>query len=231
MNTLTVEDLLFELRWSGRRRTVELTVERDGSLVLKAPEGTGETVLEDFVREKRMWLYGKLAEKDAFAAEVPQREYVSGEGFHYLGRSYRLLIVDEQTAPLKLVAGRFRLRRDDIQRGREEFIRWYTDHARTWLRRRMGPWAERMGVEPTAFEVRDLGYRWGSCGQAGSVNFHWQTILLPASVVDYVVVHELAHLIELNHTPQFWACVSRALPEYERRKEWLAENGARYVVL
>ena len=129
MNTLTVEDLLFELRWSGRRHTVELTVERDGSLVLKAPEGIEESVIEDFVREKRMWLRTKLAEKDALAARVPRREYVSGEGFHYLGRNYRLLLVDEQKVPLKLEAGRFRLRRDEVDRGRRHFIRWYTDHA------------------------------------------------------------------------------------------------------
>lgn len=231
MNTLTVEDLSLELRWSGRRRTVELTVERDGALVLKAPEGTDEELLADFVREKRMWVYTKLAEKDALTVEVPQREYVSGEGFHYLGRSYRLLLVDEQDASLKLEAGRFRLLRSEAGRGREHLVRWYTDHARTWLRRRSGPWAERMGVEPKSIDVRDLGYRWGSCGQSGTVNFHWKTILLPATIVDYVIVHELAHLIEANHTPEFWTRVERAMPDYEKRKEWLAENGAGYVVL
>jgi predicted metal-dependent hydrolase len=61
-------------------------------------------------------------------------------------------------------------------------------------------WATRIGVEPKGIEVRDLGFRWGSCGKAGSVNFHWTTILLPAGGVDYVIVHELAHLIEPNHT-------------------------------
>lgn len=231
MNTLTVEDLSLELRWSGRRRTVELTVERDGALVLKAPEGTDEALLADFVREKRMWVYTKLAEKEALTVEVPQREYVSGEGFHYLGRSYRLLLVDEQDTPLKLEAGRFRLLRSETGRGREHLVRWYTNHARAWLRRRSGPWAARMGVEPKSIDVRDLGYRWGSCGQSGTVNFHWKTILLPATIVDYVIVHELAHLIEANHTPEFWTRVERAMPDCVRRKEWLAENGAEYGVL
>jgi predicted metal-dependent hydrolase len=79
--------------------------------------------------------------------------------------------------------------------------------------------------------VRDLGFRWGSCGKSGTVNFHWATILLPVSLVDYVVVHELAHLMEPNHTPAFWRRVSRALPEYEQRKTWLAEHGGRHLVL
>ena len=124
-----------------------------------------------------------------------------------------------------------RLRRDAVERGREKFILWYTQHARAWLRSRIGPWAERMRVEPRGIVVRDLGYRWGSCGHAGTISFHWQTILLPASAIDYLVVHELAHLIEPNHTPEFWARVGRALPEYEKRKEWLSENGARYVLV
>ena len=110
-------------------------------------------------------------------------------------------------------------------------MRWYTDHARHWLQRRVKGWAARMGVAPKGVEVRDLGFRWGSCGQAGTVNFHWATILLPASVVDYVIVHELAHLVEPNHTPEFWLRVGRALPEYEQRKTWLAEHGGRHIVL
>jgi len=87
-----------------------------------------------------------------------------------------------------------------------------------------------MGVAPHGIEVRDLRCRRGSCGKAGLVNFHWTTILLPAGVVDDVV-HELAHLMEPNHTPAFWPRVSRAMPEYEQRKTWLAEHGARQTRL
>ena len=99
------------------------------------------------------------------------------------------------------------------------------------MRKRVAEWASRIGVAPKGVEVRDLGFRWGSCGQAGGVNFHWATILLPASIVDYVVVHELTHLVEANHTPEFWRRVARALPEYAQRKAWLAEHGGRHVVL
>jgi predicted metal-dependent hydrolase len=156
---------------------------------------------------------------------------VSGEGFPYLSRSYRLLLVDEQDAPLKLEAGRFKLRRGQAAAGRAHFIRWYTEHAAPWLRRRGQGWASRMGVQPKGVEVRDLGFRWGSCGQAGGVNFHWATILLPPGVIDYVVAHELAHLVEPNHTPEFWQRVARSLPEFEQRKAWLAKHGGRHMVL
>lgn len=228
---LTVDDLTFEVRRSARRKTLEITIDRGGELIISAPPGVADDVMADFVREKRFWLYTKIAEKEALQQPVGGKEFVSGEGFPYLGRSYRVLLVDQQDVPLKLEAGRFKFVRDQADQGREHFVRWYTDHARPWLRKRVEHWASRMGVKPAGVEIRDLGFRWGSCGQAGGVNFHWGTILLPPSVVDYVVVHELAHLVEPNHTPEFWARVARTLPEYEQRKAWLAEHGGRHVVL
>ncbi|HOD01004.1 MAG TPA: SprT family zinc-dependent metalloprotease [Myxococcota bacterium] len=229
--TLTVDDLAFEVLPSPRRKTVELTVERDGHLTIRAPEGTDDSVLTAFVQEKRFWLYQKIALKNSMRQAVATKEFVSGEGFPYLGRSYRLLLVDDQDVPLKLEAGRFRMPRAETERGREIFIAWYAEHALPWLKNRVRVFASRVGVEPARVEVRDLGFRWGSCGRAGTLNFNWATILLPPAIVEYVVVHELVHLHEDNHTPEFWQRVERVLPDYKQRKQWLAEKGAGYVVV
>jgi predicted metal-dependent hydrolase len=228
---LTVDELTFEVRRSTGRRTLEIMVDRTGELTLTAPPDVEQDVLSDFVREKQFWLYTKIAEKEIRNQPVGGKEFVSGEGFPYLGRSYRLLLVDEQDVPLKLEQGRFKFVRSETSRGREHFIHWYSTHGMLWLKRRLRSWASRMEMEPTTIEVRDLGFRWGSCGRRGSVNFHWATMLLPPTVVDYVIVHELAHLIEPNHTPEFWLRVSRTLPEFEQRKSWLAEHGGSYVAL
>jgi len=207
--TLTVDDLRFDVVLSARRRTIELSVERDGALTVRAPEGATAPRLEAFVRQKRAWVYRRLAEKEALRHAVSGKEFVSGEGFSYLGRSYRLLLVKKQAAPLRLEAGRFRLRRSDAGQARAHFVRWYTEHGRAWLGRRVVGLALRVGVRPASVEVRDLGYRWGSCGRSGTLNLHWRSILLPPSIVDYVLVHELVHLQERNHTPEFWARVAR----------------------
>jgi predicted metal-dependent hydrolase len=82
-----------------------------------------------------------------------------------------------------------------------------------------------MEVNPTGLRVQDLGYRWGSCGKGEVLYFHWKTILLPAQMAEYVVVHEMAHLHERHHTPGFWLRVERAMPDYERRKAWLGARG------
>ncbi|MEX1364814.1 MAG: SprT family zinc-dependent metalloprotease, partial [Nannocystaceae bacterium] len=224
IDSLTVDDLRLEVRWSSRRRTVQLTVDRGGELILTAPTGTPMPRLERFVRDKRFWLLTKLAEKQSLRPPTAPRELVSGESFHYLGRSHRLELVRSQSRPLRLHHGRFELLRSERSRGREHFVAWYTDHALRWLGPRVDGFAPRMQVEPAGVEVRDLGFRWGSCGRRGVLNFHWATISLPPRIVEYVIVHELAHLHELHHTPEFWRRVERVLPDYERRKTWLAEN-------
>lgn len=231
MSALTVGDLQLEVRRSERRRSVQITVDRDGALILAAPSGCPVTVMEDFVREKRVWIYTKLAEKEALRPPASAKQYVSGEGFYYLGRSHRLLLVDRQDVPVKLAGGRFRMRRADAAAGRLHMIRWYTEHARPWLARCVAGYTGRVGAQPTGISVQELGHRWGSCGKGGSLYFHWRCILLPPRIIEYVAVHELAHLLEPHHTPAFWQSVARVLPDYVTRREWLDENGHALVAV
>jgi predicted metal-dependent hydrolase len=204
---------------------MQITVERDGGLVLAAPTGVGEDRLTDFVREKRFWIYTKLAEKDRLQRIIPRKQFVPGEGFLYLGRSYRLKLVDDQDVPLKLANGRFLLRRDAVDEARAHFVRWYAAHARTWLAAKVKAYRSRMEVGLGGVKVQDLGYRWGSCGKGGWLYFHWKAILLPPRIAEYIVVHEIAHLHERYHAPAFWLRVERAMPDYAQRKSWLAEHG------
>lgn len=222
---LQVDDLRFSVMRSTRRRTMQITVERDGQLVLTAPPQVGEAQLRRFVQEKRFWIYTKLAEKDRLQRPVPPKAFVDGEGFLYLGRSHRLKLVDRQETPLKLAAGRFCLRRDALPHGREHFVRWYSERAKVWLSNRVADYQSRMEVTPAGVKVQDLGYRWGSCGKGDCLYFHWKAILLPARIAEYVVVHEIAHLHEPHHTPAFWLRVERAMPDFLQRKAWLAEHG------
>lgn len=222
---IEVDDLRFTIRRSAQRRTMQITVERTGELILSAPPDVGIDRLLDFVSEKRFWIYTKLAEKKQLQRKVPRKRFVAGEGFLYLGRSHRLKWVDEQDVPLKLVNGRFALRRDAQAGAREHLIRWYSERARVWLSGRVADYQSRMEVAPSGVKVQDLGYRWGSCGKGDWLYFHWKTILLPARIAEYVVVHEMAHLHEPHHTPAFWLRVERAMPDFAQRRDWLAEHG------
>jgi predicted metal-dependent hydrolase len=230
MTSLTIDDLRFEVRRSQRRKSLQITVDRSGELLLTAPEVCSTRFMEKFVREKRFWIYTKLAEKETLASAPPTKKYVSGEGFPYLGRSYRLLLVDRQDLPVRLDHGRFLMLRTEADHGREQMIRWYMERARTWLERRVARYQARVGVEPGVVVVQDLGFRWGSCGKGARLNFHWRSILLPPRIIEYVIVHELVHIQEPHHTPTFWGRVERALPDFAARKRWLAEHARRYDI-
>lgn len=232
MRRLVIDDLTFDVKRSRRRTTVGITIDRDGSLIIRAPTDCPWGEIERVAREKRVWIYAKLAEKERLQAVQPatRKEYVSGEGFYYLGRSYRLLLVepDDDVSPLRLYQGRFLLRNDEQARGRQHFIDWYTEHARVWIEGRLERFVHRVDVAPAGVQVRDLGYRWGSCSPNRTVRFHWRVILLPPRIVDYLLVHELAHLHEPHHGDAFWQRVGRTLPGYEERKRWLSVHGAKY---
>ena len=222
---MRVDGLELAIRRSARRRTLQITVERTGELVLSAPPDVSMDRLREFVSGKLFWIHTRLAEKDRLQRPVPHKAFMGGEGFLYLGRSHRLKLVDEQDTPLKLAHGRFALREDALAGAREHFIRWYAEKARAWLSLRVAEYQARMEVAPAGVKVQELGYRWGSCGKGGWLYFHWKTILLPARIAEYVVVHEMAHLHERHHTPAFWLRVERAMPGYAQRRAWLAEHG------
>jgi predicted metal-dependent hydrolase len=225
---LSVDGLRFEVRRSSRRRMLEITIDRGGELVISAPLGLGSQSIREFVRQKKLWIFTKLAQKADLLRPSPPKEFKTGEGFAYLGRTFRLLLVDAQDRPFKLEGGRFKLLRSEADRGRLHFQRWYRNHARVWLEKRVAVWASLADVTPRAIRIQDLGHRWASCGRDGTLYFHLPVICLPPGVLDYVVVHELVHIREPNHTPRFWERVERLLPDYERRRRWLAENGATF---
>ena len=147
---LAVAGLDFEVRLSGVRRSIGITVDRDGALIVNAPHGCDEAELAAFAHEKRMWVYKKLAEKDLLLSHRPAKEFVSGEGFAYLGRSHRLLLADRRDDAVKLERGRLVMRRDLAAGGfgARANDRLVSHPGLRWLPRRIEPWARRMGVRP-----------------------------------------------------------------------------------
>ena len=240
LTALVIGDLTLHVVPASERTTIEIVVERDASLTLKAPPTATVARAQEFVAAKRPWIYRKLAEKDALTGPPVAKQFVEGEGFAYLGRSYRLTLVTDADsavasamttdpgATVRLDRGRFHLRASEAADGATAMRRWYTEVGGQWLRRRIDPWAARLGKQSVGVEVRDLGYRWGSARPIDgpqSVNIHWATLQLPPSLIDYVLVHELAHLRETNHTPEFWSIVARLMPAYEIHKTTLASIG------
>jgi predicted metal-dependent hydrolase len=221
---VTVDDLQFAVRWSRRRRTIGISVARDGGLRVLAPAGVSGRRLEQAVRAKLPWVRRKLAEFEALGPPPAALRLAEGERLPYLGRSYAIHVVGDPRAPFALRHGRFELARGLDGDARAEVMRCYTAHARAHLAARVAHFAPLVGATPAAVAVRDLGTRrWGVCnGHTGTVSFHWELVMQRPEAVDYVVVHELAHLHEPHHQRPFWRRVEAVLPDYKQRRALLS---------
>lgn len=233
MEKIAIKDFAVEVRRSALRKTVELSVDRDGHVLLYAPEGASLAKLESMIQGKLIWIYQQLGRKQEELHQLPVKEFVSGEGFYYRGRKYRLKLIDDIRSVrngnhLRFQGSRFLMPSLLVLRGREVFINWYTKRAEDWVPKRVQLLQDRVGVVPESIEIRDLGFRWGSCTEKGKILFHWRLILLPPERIDYLILHELVHLHEHNHSPAFYKRLRRAAPEYESHEEWLRRNGDQY---
>lgn len=231
MQLRQVHDIAYQLLPGANRQTTDIVIERDGQITVRPPLRMTPEQVDQTVLSKRMWIYRNLAEwRDLNAARV-LREWVNGESFRYLGSTYRLLLVKKQGEPLKLKDGRFHLLRsviesDDKNAAQNAFEFFYAEKGRDRIARRMTLFSRKVGVIPGKVLIKNLGYRWASCLKNGDLHFHWKCMMAPATVIDYIVVHELCHLRHRDHSAAFWNEVDKVMPDYRERKEWLRVRGA-----
>lgn len=221
---LIVGNLAFEVRRSKRRKSLGLTVDRAGELVVHSPETASEDELHKWVERKLLWVHQKLLRKEEQSRGIHRLEMVSGESIAYLGQNYRLRIVKDQPIPLYFDGQWFLLREMDRQDAPMHFQAWYQYTGTEWLHERVRFWEPKVGMYTSKIIVSDLGFRWGSCGKNGVLYFNWRLLQLPIFLVDYVVAHELVHLQQHNHTPEFWRMLGRVLPDWKERKEELSNK-------
>lgn len=226
-----VKDIDYVLLPGADRKTTDIVIERNGEVTVRPPKGVTPEKVDAVVESKRMWIYKNLAEWRDLNATAVVREWVNGESFLYLGRSYRLSLVTDQDVALKLLEGRFCLRRSLIDAGGEAaakraFEAFYIAKGESRIRKRMEHFAPKVGVKPTGLKVKDIGYRWASCTKSSILHFHWKCMMAPAKIIDYMIVHELCHIHQRNHNDAFWNEVDKVMPDFHERKMWLKKHGA-----
>lgn len=218
--------LEYKIQRSAKRRKLTITVERDRSIVVHAPTGLADDNIHQMVASKRQWIYEKMNHPQKYRdlPHAPGKELVSGEAALYLGRQYRIELVQEGLS--KVQFRRIFLIPAILGEKRAEALReWYIGKAKEKIAPRVKAHARQLGVEVAGVKMADNRYRWGSCSTSNNVGFNWRLIKAPMFVIDYVIVHELAHLIETNHTPRFWNIVRTQAPLMDKAKVWLKENG------
>ena len=210
----------------SKRKKLSITVERDKSVIVHAPEGTSQERIRDVIKSRKQWIYEKMHHPQKYQGRIhpPGKELVSGESILYLGRNYRIELVDEE-GDIIFLNSKFLVPKTLKINKYKVFKNWYINKAEEKILPRVPHYAESLGVIFNQVKISDSKYRWGSCTPKDNVNLNWRLIKAPMFVIDYVIVHELTHFLEPNHTPEFWNIVRSQIPNHEKAKKWLMENG------
>ena len=217
-----MDDICIEKIVRSRRRTIALVITPEARLIVRAPLKAPAAMIDELIREKRNWILKKIGEiRQRPAATV--HAYNEGETFFYLGRVYPLHIVESGTSPIERT-DRLCVCRTLLPDIKHRLKCWYMQEAQREIHARCMWFSMTTGYTPKSIRITDASQRWGSCTSTGGLNFSWRLIQAPLEIVDYVIVHELVHLRQPDHSKKFWSKVKEIMPDYERRREWLREN-------
>lgn len=225
---IRVKDFDVQIIRTTRKRTASLILEY-GQLQLIVPESFPEEDMPKVVAKKHDWILKKASEQKIYPP-FKIKEYVNGENFPFLGKNYRLKINIANHTSVDLQNGYIIVNlpknaKDKAECAKQLLLSWYLKQAKVKLPEKVERFSKITGGIPKSIDVKDHKTKWGSCNKDGNLFFNWRIILAPHRIVDYIVMHELCHVLHHNHSKEFWHSLECHMPDYLERKEWLRVNG------
>src|SRR3989344_725073 len=201
----------------SKRRTIALSIASDATIVVRAPLHAPASYIENFVLKHANWITRKIQEVLNRPTQRVRR-FADGEEFLYLGRPYKLEISDR---PSIFIYDKLFFPASFLPQASEKIIAWYKQQAQEIISKRAEALVRQMNLKYSTIKISSAAHRWGSCSPSGNMNFTWRLMMTPIEVIDYVIVHELTHLTEKNHSGRFWTKVKAVIPDYKSRHKWL----------
>jgi len=209
------------------RKSLKITVQPDQRVIVNAPLTKSLSQVLDKVKKRAAWILKQRNYFEQFMPRLPDKAYVSGESFYYLGRQYRLKVIEGSSEEVKLIGRFFRVLTPD--KSNAEHVKylldkWYRQHAMEVFERRLNVChesAKRYGIIRPAIKIRAMQKRWGSCNSSHHILLNTQLVKAPIHCIDYVITHELCHLKYPSHSQYFYRLLSRLQPDWQIRKERL----------
>jgi predicted metal-dependent hydrolase len=209
----------------SRRRSVALVITAAGELEVRAPFSVSQHYIEKLVMQKHNWVEKKIAEARQRLTQKVPINFIDGEKILYLGNEYSLKI--SAARDIILLNNELHFPEKHLPQAKAYLIYWYQKTALDIIGSRVKYFAEREGLSYHSIKITKATRRWGSCSHKAGLCFSWRLIMAPLEVVDSVVVHELAHLLQKNHSKKFWAEVEKIMPNYKEYRLWLRQHGHR----
>jgi hypothetical protein len=209
------------------RKTLAIEVHPDLRVTVRAPEGSDLDTIQQKVKKRVPWILRQQRQFESYLPKLPPRQYVSGETHRYLGRQYRLKVSEGESEGVKLTRGYFFITvcdKTDTERVKTLLTDWYRQQAERVFRERLDACLAKvrfLQLDPPDIEIRQMNTRWGSCTPEGKVLLNLRLMQVPKEYIDYVVMHELCHLKEHNHSPRFYELLNRVMPDWRAKQEML----------
>ena len=213
--------------WFEERNRLRITVQPDKSIVAKAPLDHSLDEVQTKLKKRASWMAQQLEYFDKYHPILPERQFVSGETHYYLGRQYRLKVMPGSENDVKLIGKYFVLtttQPENPERKQQILHDWYTSHARVFIQNRVKLFTDRLielSAKTPEIKYRRMNKRWGSCTPSGVITFNTELIKAPTHCIDYVVLHELCHLVHEGHNVKFYHLLDVLMPDWKKRKERL----------
>lgn len=214
----------------SKRKTFCVELKRDGSLVVRVPEGSSVEAIQNAIDSKMRWILKQRAEIYKLDISDKPKKFVDGEKFLYLGVVYPLSVDGAEGAELVFDGQKFVLSKEHRSQAREVFVEWYRERAERHITERVRQYSSQYNIPYSKICITNAERRWGSCNNKGSLRFSWRLAMAPQDVIDYVIVHELMHIKHLNHSRAYWQEVIAVMPDFKQKKRWLFKHGNRLVI-
>lgn len=215
-----------------KRKTLEISVEPPNVIMVIAPNGTTEEVIIKKTKSRAKWIIEQLYSFKNMSYQKINREFVNGESFMYLGRNYSLqIIVDEKIKKpeVKLYHSKFYVvaPSKDMETIEKAMEQWYRIKTKEKIEERIKYYQRFFNIAPTAIKVKEQKKRWGSCTSKNELLYNWRCVMAKSTALDYIIVHEMCHMYNKNHSKEFWELLNSVMPDYENRKNWLKNYGVK----
>ena len=226
-------DLEIQIERTNRKRTIALQV-KNNKLIIKTPRSVSKKTLVDLIKRKQHWI-NQRAILNFEEQNLKNREFIDNDKFYFRGDEYRLSLILGRKEAVKIEGGLLVVSYvDDKSIGRENIKRlledWYLKESIKILKARTEELAQQMRVQPYGITVKNYKSKWGSCTANNKISYNWRIIMAPDYIVDYLIVHELSHIIEPNHSKNFWCQVGNYCKDFQKKRKWLRENGHKLVL-
>ncbi|MGS2778041.1 M48 family metallopeptidase [Robertmurraya sp. GLU-23] len=218
-----------------KRKSIGITIDVYGNIEVQAPKGTPNAYVLLFIEEKWEWIQEKSKEMKARALGPQEKVYDHGESFLYLGNTYPIQICHDSNLvqnQVKFEENKLHIYVKELEEEniRQALKRFYYQQCKALVEKSIKTYQINFKIKPKGIRINDSNRTWGTCDSNQQLTFNWKLAMAPQRVIDYVVVHEMCHMLHLNHDRSFWRLVGKIMPDYKEQENWLAFSSWKMTV-